>query len=94
LPSGNVDVAPTILQILRIPPPPHPMDGRVLSEALVNADDYAPKVDTRTIHADRQFLTGRWHQSLRTSRIGDTLYLDEGNGGFEKAGGTSLPGEP
>jgi len=84
LPSGNVDVAPTILQILRIAPP-HPMDGRVLSEALANADQHTLKVDIDTVQADRQFPTGRWHQSLRTSRIGDTLYLDEGNGAFEKA---------
>src|SRR5947208_5163678 len=33
LPSGNVDIAPTVLCILGIKPP-QPMDGRVLSEAL------------------------------------------------------------
>jgi arylsulfatase A-like enzyme len=93
LPTGNVDVAPTILQILRVPTP-HPMDGRVLSEALVNADQHPLKVDTDTIKADRQFPTGRWHQTLRISRVANTLYLDEGNGAFEKAGGTSSPGQP
>src|SRR4029450_5656109 len=35
LPTGNVDLAPTILSILRIKPPQR-SDGRILSEALVN----------------------------------------------------------
>src|SRR5207249_10693290 len=37
LPTGNVDLAPTILQILRINPPQQ-LDGRILSEAMVNID--------------------------------------------------------
>jgi len=36
LPSGNVDLAPTILQILGIKPP-QKMDGRILSEAMTGA---------------------------------------------------------
>src|SRR5262249_22176414 len=36
LPTGNVDLAPTILRILGISP--REMDGRVLTEAMVNAD--------------------------------------------------------
>ena len=36
LPSGNVDLAPTILQILGIKPP-QKMDGRILSEAMTAA---------------------------------------------------------
>ena len=35
LPTGNVDLSPTILYILGIKPPQE-MDGRVLSEAMVN----------------------------------------------------------
>jgi arylsulfatase A-like enzyme len=35
LPSGNVDLAPTILQILGIKPPKQ-LDGRILSEVMVN----------------------------------------------------------
>jgi hypothetical protein len=72
------------LQILHITPP-HQMDGRVLNEALVKVSEPTPKGETETIEADRRFETGRWHQSLRSSRVGDTIYLDQGNGAFEKA---------
>src|SRR5437660_117445 len=40
LPTGNVDLAPTILQILRINPPQR-LDGGLLSEALVDIDPWA-----------------------------------------------------
>jgi hypothetical protein len=81
LPTGNVDVAPTILQILQIPAPVR-MDGRVLNEALSESRAVALKPLTETIETTRQFPAGTWHQSLRVSRMGSTLYLDEGNGSF------------
>src|SRR5436305_11839170 len=47
--SSNADVAPTILSILGIKPP-QPMDGRVLSEALVKSKTPAgiPKTDRKS----------------------------------------------
>jgi arylsulfatase A-like enzyme len=76
--SGNVDLAPTILQILGMKPPP--MDGRVLSEAM--RDEPAPQATTETIAATNKFPIGAWHQYLRRTRVGSTIYLDEGNGEF------------
>jgi len=84
LPTGNVDVAPTILQILQIKPPV-PTDGRVLTEALVNGSGSPSTPETKTLEASRQFPAGKWHQSLRTSQVGTTVYLDEGNGSFTPA---------
>ena len=81
LPSGNVDLAPTILAILGIDPPSK-MDGRVLSEGLRN--QRAPKSETQTIEATKKFPGGTWRQHLTISRAGETSYLDEGNGGFER----------
>ncbi|HJT80179.1 MAG TPA: alkaline phosphatase family protein, partial [Chthoniobacterales bacterium] len=81
LPTGNVDLAPTILEILQVKPLPK-MDGRILTEALVNGSAPA-KPETQTLHASREFPNGKWHQYLQTSRVGTTVYLDEGNGGFE-----------
>jgi arylsulfatase A-like enzyme len=85
LPTGNVDVAPTILKILQISDS-SPMDGRVLTEALINGGD--PPVDkagTHILEATRQSSAGTWHQSLKTSHVGTTTYLDEGNGEFSPA---------
>jgi arylsulfatase A-like enzyme len=83
LPTGNVDLAPTILHIFGINRPQE-MDGRVLSEAMVNTNGVSAgrKTETKTIEAKKDFAAGTWQQSLRISRIGSTIYLDEGNGSF------------
>ena len=80
LPSGNVDLAPTILQILGIKPSSK-MDGRILSEAMT-AVMPSGKSETKRIDATKNFQSGTWRQSLQISRVGSTVYLDEGNGAF------------
>ena len=91
LPTGNVDLAPTILHILGIKPPQE-MDGRVLSEAMASGDQVptAGKTETKTIEAKKDFPGGSWRQSLRISRVGTTIYLDEGNGSFAPKMGGSI----
>lgn len=81
-PSGNVDLAPTIYRILGITSP-QPLDGRVLSEAMTNLDEAAPETETKTVEATRAFPAGKWRQTLKISRAGSTIYLDEGNGAFQ-----------
>ena len=92
LSSGNVDLAPTVLQILGIKTP-EKMDGRILSEAMTGragALRQLPKAfgtarrpyQTQTIETNKDFPRGTWKQSLRISRVRSTLYLDEGNGAF------------
>ncbi len=83
LPTGNIDLAATIFRILGITPPDR-LDGRMVSEAMANASPTKPNVETKTIEATRDFSVGRWRQSLKVSRVGSTIYLDEGNGGFER----------
>ena len=93
LPTGNVDLAPTILRILGIAAPrlsqgyagqAQQLDGRILSEAMLNINAPPSKAETKTVEATKEFSAGRWRQLLRISRVGSTIYLDEGNGGFEK----------
>jgi predicted AlkP superfamily pyrophosphatase or phosphodiesterase len=79
LPSGNVDLAPTILAILGIKSAAS-TDGRVLSEAILNGSP--AKSEIQTIEAIRKFSGGVWRQHLTTSRVGTTEYFDEGNGEF------------
>ena len=95
LPTGNVDLVPTILQILGIKVP-HQMDGRILSEAVAAPTSLlpAPKPEAKSIEARKDFPSGTWRQTLKISRVGSTIYLDEGNGAFvaiEPAANESQP---
>lgn len=80
LPSGNVDLAPTMASILGISAQ---MDGRVLTEAMNNSAP-PPKAESETLEAKKKFANGEWRQQLKISRVGSTTYLDEGNGEFLK----------
>ena len=89
VPTGDVDVEPTILHILGIKAPQE-MDGRVLSEAMIDVDQVATgrEPETNTIEAKKDFAAGTWRQSMKISRVGSTTYLDEGNGAFAPNAGT------
>lgn len=78
-PSGNIDVAPTVLWILGVAPPA-PLDGRVLHEALATSTERVPKVVERRLDATRQVGFFRWTQYLKYSEVGHAVYFDEGNG--------------
>jgi arylsulfatase A-like enzyme len=82
LPSGNIDLAPSILHLLGLESP-QKFDGRVLSEAMPGGS--APTLAvTETVETARKFPTGDWRQHLRLSRVGETTYIDEGNGAFKE----------
>ena len=81
MPSGNIDIAPTVLHLLGIAPA-EKLDGRVLSEALGDGKEDASVVKTERLEARRSFGDEEWQQYLKTSRVGDTIYFDEGNGSF------------
>jgi arylsulfatase A-like enzyme len=80
LPSCNVDIAPTVLHILGLQPP-QKYDGRVLVEAM---EEKAERIEalSKTMQATRKFSQGEWQQHLRVSLVGETVYIDEGNGSF------------
>ena len=79
LPSGNIDVAPTVLSILGVEPT-RPMDGRVLYEAMTSGNPPPLKPVQYTIEASRDLGFLDWHQYLKITKVGYTLYYDEGNG--------------
>jgi arylsulfatase A-like enzyme len=79
MPSGNIDVAPTILWLLGVAPAPT-MDGRILHEALAHSPVKPPKAQTKTLQAARDIGLFRWTQYLKFSSVGSTRYFDEGNG--------------
>jgi arylsulfatase A-like enzyme len=82
LPTGNIDIAPTVLELLNVPPP-KPMSGRVLTEALAGSSSAAPTVDKRHLEADHRGTHFTWHQYLDKSIVKGVVYFDHGNGGQE-----------
>jgi arylsulfatase A-like enzyme len=80
-PSGNVDVAPTILKILGVKPS-RAMDGRVLSEALNASDAAAPAIKKKELRAQATLPTGEWVQTLNITEVNGVRYLDQGTGQF------------
>lgn len=79
LPTGNIDVAPTVLAILDVKPP-QPLSGRVLTEAMGGSHGPVPSVQSRHLeasHHDPHFL---WHQYLDEQVVDGVLYFDQGNG--------------
>ena len=78
-PSGNIDLAPTILWILGLKAPER-MDGRVLSEALLDAGT-PPVVTEKTWEAQSDLGSSTWRQHLHTATVAGVTYLMEGNGG-------------
>ena len=81
IPSGNVDVAPTILKILGAKSPAT-MNGRVLTEALDSPSNESPKVKAKQLRAHVTLRTGEWTQTLDVSEVNGVRYLDQGTGQF------------
>lgn len=78
-PTGNVDVAPTVLAIFGIEPPA-PMDGRVLSEALVFGEAPKGAPEPATQNAECEFEKSVWKQYLKTVKFADKIYIEEAGG--------------
>ena len=79
VPSGNIDIAPTILHLLGLPGG-EGMDGRVLAEALVGG----PNPDTvdwsaELYSTERRLKEKVYRQQIKLSVVGDTTYVDQGN---------------
>ena len=79
LPSGNIDVAPTILRLLGLEQPGG-SDGRVLTEALAGTPLPAEKPVTMRREATRKSQSGTvWKSYMQTTTFAGKTYLDEGN---------------
>ena len=82
-PTGNVDLAPTILHLLGLPGG-DAMHGRVLSDALRDGPDTLDSL-TITHDAERRTSGGRYRQSVTVSKVGETVYVDQGSGEIESS---------
>ena len=77
-PTGNVDLSPTVLEIMGIAPP-SPMQGRPLREALAATPEADIDWETETHEAQRRVDGGTYRQRIVVSRAGGTDYVDEGS---------------
>ena len=77
-PTGNVDVAPTVLRLLGLPADVH-LDGRGLEESFGLGPDHTTLSWVTDVHqAERAVDGGVYRQLIRVSRVNETLYLEEG----------------
>ena len=93
LPTGNTDIAPTILWILGLRGPVAAMDGRVLSEALTIDAPALHGSGTRRLVVQARIPAGVWEQTLQVSEVNGVRYLDQGSGALTPPRGVSAPGE-
>ena len=80
-PTGNVDLAPTILHLLGLPGA-DAMHGRILHETLTQGPD---SVDwqTTTHESERTTPNGLYRQSITLSHAAGTLYVNQGYATFQ-----------
>ena len=76
-PTGNTDIAPTILRLLGLPGG-DAMAGRVLSETLRSGPE-SVEWQTITHRAECSTPSGRYQQAVNVFQIGATVYLDHGS---------------
>lgn len=78
-PTGNADLAPTILSLLGLPGG-ETMDGRILREILRGGPD-AVGWHTDVHRAERMVANGCYRQAITVSQAGGAWYVDQGSGG-------------
>ena len=78
VPSGNIDLAPTILHILGLQASKN-MSGRVLNESLAfNADLEDKNWETELYNAEKDLGDLVYRQQIKINRVDETTYLDYG----------------
>jgi hypothetical protein len=84
LPTGNVDIVPTLLWLMDIKPP-HKLDGRVLTEALTGNGPAPGMAQPGRRDARVELPGGVWEQYLKFTELDGVRYLEEGNGQWKAA---------
>ena len=85
-PSGNVDLAPTVLKVLGMYGG-ELMDGRILDEALLNGPSPTSVEWSKEVHeAHRSLGADVYRQRITVCRVGDTAYVVEGSADREPSG--------
>ncbi|MBM3933596.1 MAG: alkaline phosphatase family protein [SAR202 cluster bacterium] len=79
MPTGNVDVAPTVLHLLGLAGG-EAMDGRVVREAIAGGPSpESIECNTEVVEAGRKQNGLAFSQYVKVTTVGKTVYVDEGN---------------
>ena len=79
-PTGNIDIAPTVLNILGLTTKTK-FDGRVLEEALLDGISSETICSEMIIHsAEHKFDETVYRQIIKLDRVGNSIYPFHGNG--------------
>ena len=86
LPSGNVDITPTVLKLLGLPMPEN-LDGRVLEEALADNAKTNNVIGPSTLTNTAEVIgdNGIFRQSVTLSKYNGVTYVDEGSAVLESS---------
>lgn len=76
LPTSNIDIAPTILAIHKLPVPKE-MDGRVVSELLVDGEPPNNKPQVQQTTATANTPSGQYKITLQRTILGKFSYVDK-----------------
>ena len=85
IPSGNTDVAPTLLSLLGLHDAAAAMDGRILHEALRSGEGLPlPAVEAeKLLPLKLASPVKAWAPYLKATTVGKAVYFDEGNNASE-----------
>jgi arylsulfatase A-like enzyme len=84
VPSGNVDIAPTLLWLMGVKAN-SALDGRVLREAFRGKTGALAKVELGRREARAELPGGTWSQYLRYTEVDGERYFEEGAGQWTRS---------
>ncbi len=75
-PTGNIDVAPTIIELLGIDTDTN-FDGRIITEGLIKHSTLSPVIKMESYYAKRNSYGNLYEQELEVSVFGNSVYIND-----------------
>ena len=74
-PTGNIDITPTIIELLGIEPNNN-IDGRIIKEGLTGNSQINSELKTQRYHAKRRIGVGSYEQELEVLVLNGSVYIN------------------
>ena len=75
-PTGNIDIAPTIIELLGIDTDTN-FDGRIITEGLISRSRISSDIRMESYHAKRNSDGILYEQELESSVLGNSVYIND-----------------